>query len=1364
MSNRQTQITRRNQKEELSILKHFGKIIKKSVLFLAAIFAFAFGSKNTADAFDGLVKNNKANAESQTLSNDRYIGYGYNVYKGRPLCSTNAVSFSSPILDHNKINPSCEDKDRIVPTEIGQNEVLSYSSNRVSEISERYAEAMSTGVGTSAGVTVSAVKISASVDFNFDTTTSESFGKIQQEEYSYYCIKIKNKQVHLQMSSKELRNVLDDTFKADLYSVKTESDAVNLFERYGTHVLTGYELGGILSMTNYFASNSSSYQRSNTTSFSEAIQTTVDACAGAVGASAGESFSYMKDFGHLDNNSEAVNKFQLRTYGGDGSSFLTIEQAFTFATDLVHGGYYNYQRWIESVNEGTGLAIVDILPDNPMVPLWDLLPISSKYNEARQVLLSKYLELCSKATTSYSESNRDVIISDRTNSDTRKNEYDPEVSGYTYFKNADGKYISSYVGINSTNKVSANSMISIDYNASALANQKVEWKVVTGGSCISKVVDPKTGVFEVSPLAAKGNTFSIGCFVNDVNVGTYKFTISKSSFSGGDGSKDNPYLIATASDFQAFAKSTSLSSHFELVDDIDLTNTSIQVIGSSTSPFSGVFDGGYHTIKGFHYNSNDSKDVGLFGYNTGTIKNLTLVGGSESSHKEVSSYDGSTVRNIGVLCGYNAGTIDNVTVKHFNVNVFNNNKDLETETINIAAGALAGYNTGLVKSSSAVDCEVFAKQIEKPNPDKSGLTRTTSVGGLIGHSKTTKSISADASNLENGILGCTASKVSARAFSGRSGSDTRSSCFIKSYAGGLIGYLEEGSVYQSLVNNIVGNSNFTNVKTGTSVNNCADVYAEAHGAYQYKAGTTAKLPHNAISTKAKDRIFSNAGGLFGKAEESTSFIGNILYSAESINSHIVTDVMSSTTSGKFTNNNIVSGLFGGYSANTSNFTNNYLGVASTKGYSISSSSDIVADTNSLSATKTVLNNSYIMSGTISGATNYRSIITSGLVHKFNLSYSDVEATVDEEYWEETNSLPTIVERSIEIDFDDSNVKKTFFIGDSFKLGDMVINATDSEGNIFKVNSFWVDTSAFTSAAVGKCPITITAYSQSFTYYVDVINPSVTSVFAELTSEGEEATFFEGEDIDFSLFKVEKVFDSGKRVTLEYTSEKSSNSNQYRCEYSSLLPGQNAIKFIYSEDGKSFTYTYYLSVEAKTVKSIKIIQAPTCLEYTVGVSNVSLDGIKVKVEFDQGQSIIVGEESVEAVASVIVEGENTIYVCYGDYYKDSFVVEGKLDLTPLYEFIDKVDSIESAETLRDKFTLISEAIELYDNLNEALLDRAEEAHAKLQAYIDGYNNHVEEINEDFMETVELSQSLNSMMVGAGYSVVGTILLIITKFVY
>lgn len=105
--------------------------------------------------------------------------------------------------------------------------------------------------------------------------------------------------------------------------------------------------------------------------------------------------------------------------------------------------------------------------------------------------------------------------------------------------------------------------------------------------------------------------------------------------------------IATAAELKDFAIKVNQGETFEgktviLTSNIDMssvcsetTKTSWEPIGNTTNPFKGTFDGRNYTIENIYINHITSDNQGLFGYNSGTIKNIKLVSGDITGRRWV---------------------------------------------------------------------------------------------------------------------------------------------------------------------------------------------------------------------------------------------------------------------------------------------------------------------------------------------------------------------------------------------------------------------------------------------------------------------------------------------------------------------------------------------------------------------------------------------------------------------------------------------------------------------------------------------------------------------------------------------------------
>ena len=128
-------------------------------------------------------------------------------------------------------------------------------------------------------------------------------------------------------------------------------------------------------------------------------------------------------------------------------------------------------------------------------------------------------------------------------------------------------------------------------------------------------------------------------------------------YSGGDGSKEKPYIIITVDDLNNLAavsqKDEMDGKYFELGADITFDNTqenNFAGIGNIYKEFAGHFDGKGHTISGVRMKS--ERDVAFFINlsSAAEVKNLTLTDAVISSEND--DYAGG-------ICAFNSGRISN---------------------------------------------------------------------------------------------------------------------------------------------------------------------------------------------------------------------------------------------------------------------------------------------------------------------------------------------------------------------------------------------------------------------------------------------------------------------------------------------------------------------------------------------------------------------------------------------------------------------------------------------------------------------------------------------------------------------------------
>ena len=148
------------------------------------------------------------------------------------------------------------------------------------------------------------------------------------------------------------------------------------------------------------------------------------------------------------------------------------------------------------------------------------------------------------------------------------------------------------------------------------------------------------------------------------SVQTVEITMSLKP--AGSGTKDDPYLIADASQLRWFAAQVNDNSKSticaQLTADIDLKDEEWTPIGKGSSyAYKGTFDGNSREIKNLYVTGTTSNHYGLFGVlgAGGTIRNLTVSGRVAITGIGSSSYGIGGI--VGQLSG--AGTIENCTNK-----------------------------------------------------------------------------------------------------------------------------------------------------------------------------------------------------------------------------------------------------------------------------------------------------------------------------------------------------------------------------------------------------------------------------------------------------------------------------------------------------------------------------------------------------------------------------------------------------------------------------------------------------------------------------------------------------------------------------
>ncbi|GEM_PF-154275 len=245
----------------------------------------------------------------------------------------------------------------------------------------------------------------------------------------------------------------------------------------------------------------------------------------------------------------------------------------------------------------------------------------------------------------------------------------------------------------------------------------------------------------------------------------YKLPLTKFD-KGGDGTKENPYLVSTAGDLAQI--SSEPSANYKLVADINFDNAYNNVNKSWTpiAGFSGTFDGDNHSIDNLYLNSDES-NVGLFAdmQENAEVKNLILThptieltDQNSTAGVLAASTMKTNVNNVHVYCAEISGDADGTIGGLVGQAAYESNlsgvsfNDSQIKTPNASSvGGIAGdVRTSTVVEAAAVsDVDVNAastvggvvgsamNSTVKNSRFSGSLTAENTVGGIIGSNSET---------------------------------------------------------------------------------------------------------------------------------------------------------------------------------------------------------------------------------------------------------------------------------------------------------------------------------------------------------------------------------------------------------------------------------------------------------------------------------------------------------------------------------------------------------------------------------------------------------------------------------------------------
>ena len=193
---------------------------------------------------------------------------------------------------------------------------------------------------------------------------------------------------------------------------------------------------------------------------------------------------------------------------------------------------------------------------------------------------------------------------------------------------------------------------------------------------------------------AEETTYQFG----DMSASNHNFQSLAYYFAGGSGASNDPFIVRNAQHLRNLAKLQNSGAfpdrqYVSLDTSFQFEGAAMEPIGTSTYPWTGVFNGQSFLITGLNVSTSAYTNVGMFGVigtnsDTGTVHSLVLAGPSVV-------YTGSSACNIGIVAGSKNTTAGHVSVVE-NIEIYGGTSSFKAMRAHLKSGGTPTSGNAIV--------------------------------------------------------------------------------------------------------------------------------------------------------------------------------------------------------------------------------------------------------------------------------------------------------------------------------------------------------------------------------------------------------------------------------------------------------------------------------------------------------------------------------------------------------------------------------------------------------------------------------------------------------------------------------------------